>query len=498
TFENAARITAYDAEFYGQSLSTGTPGEYLNRTRAIVKTLTGTQAVTSLDTGVRSGNAGMPLASLGTAPVSLTTSPSSDVLNGTNFTIEFGDNGTFNFATVMGRAFNAATDTIDTIISAINAYGASLGTGRIVNASISNGILTLNNDPPDTVTDLSFVQQVKFVESQIKISFGTSNSDIVTLNNPSDETISSVLTKFNAKFPGVASFDWDSLDDRLVLDLSKVTSSTSYFNQYGKHIMLLVNSGATGQGDSETNGLDLGQFFRLNYVPANTYAAANGINDNTFGAADGVLVADGTQKITSTQDIDNGDDSNPNHRFEITGNIATNSAYSLNALSSATVVPGDNSIRFGTDPVSQGLIDFFNLVNKTDTGTGALQSTVSNTVISGLVSLNAGATQTIQQLLTAQVPSLAPISGPLVLDGTTLIANISTKTMNEIVAAIQGFTSGDRTYSASFNGTTGKITISLSDNETLAIPGSPFNPSPLGGVKKNLRELSNDTAAYTP
>ena len=136
--------------------------------------------------------------------------------------------------------------------------------------------------------------------------------------------------------------------------------------------------------------------------------------------------------------------------------------------------------------------------NKASTGTDVVQSTASAATVSGSVTLNPGAPQTIEQLLTAQVPSLAPITGALVLDGSILIPDVSTKTLNQIVSAINGFSSGDRTYAASFNGTTGTITISLSDDETLAIPGSSLTLSAGGGVKKNLRELTSDSATYTP
>lgn len=498
---NNYQITDYNTEFYGDVLSVG--ADYSNRTRVVITDVTGEQSQTGTqDTGLSATDLTRSLGELSTPYVSLTSGATSlpDFTAGGPFTIDFGSNGVFSYN------FDPDTDTIQSVIDAVNAFGVTVNTADStanVTASFNatTGQVTISNDPPDGATSgLGIVENTEIENSQLKLAFGSKSSDIVTVNNPSDLTIDELVTEINLQLNKamgtsgvvVASFSYASLDDRLSFDLSQYTTSTAF----GDHVEFDL-SGATGP-DGEPNGYDIADFFNL--IPEGTTAA-------DFNAAGGVINAPAVGGIvTSISDIDNSADVSATDPREITASIYL--SYSLADLSAGISTPANNSITFGSNATSTALQDFFNIANVADTGTGVSQSTISSTDIdngatySGLNVTNPSSL-TFTELLTAPSPTLQGLSGlvgqTLRIDGTDVITVASTSTIQNIIDAINGYNNGaapsNKDYEASF--ASGRLSINVVDTANLSNPASQAAANPSGATPTvNGNTLTLDSATY--
>lgn len=503
SYANDFTVTDYALAFYGEAVPTGNPNEYVNRTRAVISSITGQQTTgEGLSTGLTSADLNRSLQELSTPYVSLSSGATTlpDFLSGGPLTIDFGSNGVFSYN------FDPNTDTIQSVIDAINAYEAALNAVDAtanVTASFNptTGQISLTNDPPDSsALSYGIVENTEIENSQLKLAFGSKSTDIVTVNNPSDLTIDELVQAINDQLNKamgttgvqIATFSYDDLNDGLSFDLSKYTSATAY----GDRVVFDL-SGATGP-DGEPNGYDIADFFNL--IPEDMTAA-------DFNAAKGVVMAPAMGGIVSSlSDVDLSPDTNPADPREITENIYLN--YSLAQLSAVVASTPDNSITFGTNATSSALQDLFNIPNapstdSLETNSSSSSSDIDNgALFSGLNISNPNAL-TFTQMLQAPSPTLQGLSGllgqTLRIDGTDVITIASNTTLNDIIAAIDALpANNNKTYDAFFNNTTGRLYITTTDTEATSAPISPSGANPDQAVPTvNGNELTLDSAAYT-
>lgn len=503
SYANQFTVTDYAVSFYGDAVATGNPNEYVNRTRAVITSITGQQTIAGTNsTGLTRADLNRSLQELSTPYVTLSSGATTlpNYLSGGPLTIDFGSNGVFSYN------FDPDTDTIQSVIDAINAYGAALNAAdptANVTASFNplTGQIILTNDPPDSsALGYGIGEDTEIENSQIKIAFGSKSQDIVTINNPSDLTIEELVTEINNQLNRsmgttgvqIASFSYNDLDDRLRFDLSKYTSPTAYGNR-----VVFNLSGATGP-DGEPNGYDIADFFNL--IPENMTAA-------DFNAAGGIVSASGMSGIvTSLADVDLSPDTNPFDPREITENIYLN--YSLVQLSA--VVPGtpNNAITFGSNATSAALQDLFNIPNMASTGSLLANSSSSvsdidnGSLFSGL-NITDPSALTFSQMLQAPVPALQNFNGllgqTLRIDGVDVITITHSTTLNDIITAINALpTNNNKTYQAFFNDSTGQLEITTTDIEATSAPSTPVAANPgQASPTLNGNELTLDSDAYT-
>ncbi|MEZ0369038.1 MAG: flagellin, partial [Candidatus Sericytochromatia bacterium] len=316
-------------------------------------------------------------------------------------------------------------------------------------------------------------------------------------------------------------FDYSNLQDKLVIDLSKLHANASGDTVYGDRFEALE----TGKkdADGEVTGMDFAQFFHL--TGNGTFNAFGDPLYDVSALGRPIIRADASGIITSAEDIDTGGDGSDSDPRELTKSIALNKTLFELGQPLSPLPPLDNQITFGNDPdgvtnddnidkLSMALADFLNLSNKADDTTGGANITSSSPDISSTSNINPGETRKFTQLLTADLPPAGLISGNLVLDGVNLFqgdakgTDVKNHTLNEIVAKINSFAPPDgsnRSYDAVLN-PAGTVTITVRDSETLT-PAVPAPPTPSsnpaldtsGAVHEYFNQLVRDSAnPYTP
>ncbi|PKL77112.1 MAG: hypothetical protein CVV27_06820 [Candidatus Melainabacteria bacterium HGW-Melainabacteria-1] len=495
-------ITDYEKQYYGDVLDLG-GGDFSDRTRVEITSVTGEESQTGTqDTGLTAADLTTSLGQLSSGSVTLssgaTSIPASSAPdNGGPFTIDFGSNGIFSYD------FDPNTDTIQDVIDAINAYGAGLSDGGIVNAAFdpATGLVSINNDPATSPLEgQGIVKNIDIPNSQVKIEFGAGVQYTVTFNNPGNITMNDIINGINTQLAPVtggatvASFSYNSLDDRLHLDLSAIAGG------YGDRIELL-KTGTVGS-DSDFTGVDFAQFFHL---PGD--GGLNAAGDPTYvidAQGDAVIFATGGV-IDSDSDIDLGSDTSASDPRELTDSIFL--TYTLSDLVTPIAsAPVNNQIVFGTNATSSALQDFLNIPDSPDTGDGANQTAISITDIDNggsYASLNISdpAAKTITELLTPASPALQGLSGligeTLNIDGSNVLTVAATTTVQDIIDAFNNFSAADnKDYVASFN--SGRLSINVIDTESLNSPGSQAAADPGGASPTvNGNTLSLDSTPYT-
>jgi flagellin-like hook-associated protein FlgL len=159
-----------------------------------------------------------------------------------------------------------------------------------------------------------------------------------------------------------------------------------------------------------------------------------------------------------------------------------------------------NTINFG-GAIGANIADFFNL-NPSNPSTGSgTQSILSTPEIDNRsvdTSLQIQVSDLTRTLSSLYTPKLGPVSGPLVLDGNTVISIDPTlHSLNDVFTAINGYSGpSNKTYSASLSAG-GALQIRVNDSETLSAPGSAAPLDPNGATPQvNGNQITLDTASY--
>lgn len=109
-------VVDFEYDFYGETVATSTPSQYVNRTRLVIKEVTAEQTSNgTINTGLTAADTTKTFEVLNTAKA-----PSSALINGT-FTIDFGTGNT-SPSTPFTYSVDPNTTTIDNIVSALNSY----------------------------------------------------------------------------------------------------------------------------------------------------------------------------------------------------------------------------------------------------------------------------------------------------------------------------------------------------------------------------------------
>lgn len=142
---NLGTVIAYGTQFYGETVATANPSEYVNRTRAVITNVTAQQNVNGTDTTLTTADTTKTFQVLNTGKV---TAPA---LTAGDFTINFGDNGTFTFT-----GFDPDTHTIQDVVNRINAFGGTVGNRVSAAYDDSTDKLTISNTPTGTDNSITF------------------------------------------------------------------------------------------------------------------------------------------------------------------------------------------------------------------------------------------------------------------------------------------------------------------------------------------------------
>lgn len=134
---NLGTVTAYSSQFYGETVATANPSEYVNRTRAVLTDVTAQQNVNGGNTGLTAADTTKTFQVLNTARVT-TAAP----LAAGDFTIDFGSNGVFTFS-----GFDPNVHTIQDIVSRINTFGATVGNRVTASYDATTDKLSITNTP---------------------------------------------------------------------------------------------------------------------------------------------------------------------------------------------------------------------------------------------------------------------------------------------------------------------------------------------------------------
>lgn len=110
----------------------------------------------------------------------------------TDFTIDLGGNGLFDFATVFGAPFDPATVTIKNIVDTINLYGTTNGINVSANYDPDTDKLTIVNVPEPKVVDPGFRP------GSFAIDFGANGTFIYPGFDPGRATIQTIIDSINA------------------------------------------------------------------------------------------------------------------------------------------------------------------------------------------------------------------------------------------------------------------------------------------------------------
>lgn len=437
---NLGTVSSYDAQFYGETVATSTPSEYVNRTRAVISSVTAQQTLNGTNTGLTAADTTKTFRVLNTGKVTAA------ALSAGSFNIDFGANGVFSYTV------NPSTTTIGDIVTAINNFAP----GQVsANFDSSSDQLTITNTPP--LVSRPKVDDPGLTAGLVEIDFG--DNGLFNYNfDPNVDTISSFVTALNSFGGGNVTAAYDAATDRLSLSNNAAVDNQISF------------VGAPADA--------LRQFFKLN---------------NALSTGGGV------QTQISAADIDN---SSTHTSLDITpANVAGETFANLSA---PVALPQDNRIVFGgaNGTAIASFFKLSNLANNSS-GTAQVStssSSISNSSLDASLDITAAdvTSTSLQALRTPRLNTL--VSGALTINGQTAInINANTTTLANVLDAINGLAgTNNRTYSANFStGVAGGLQIRLSDTESLANAGSQPTANPSAGSPTLLaNQLTLDSAAY--
>lgn len=196
----------YTAAFYGQALSTGNPGEYVNRTLVSIETVTASQSLSGSTIGLSPSELDTTFRVLNTALVSSSAFAPGDL------TIDFGSAGIFSYQTATGALFDPETNSIQDLLTAINDFNPS-----VVSASFNptTAELTLSNTPLPSTTEAK-VTDPGLSNGSFSIDFGSNGVFNYTLDLNSS-TIPDFLSALNS-FNGNVSASFNATSDTFTLN----------------------------------------------------------------------------------------------------------------------------------------------------------------------------------------------------------------------------------------------------------------------------------------
>lgn len=476
---NNYQITDYSKEYYGDVLAVGS--DYTNRTRVVITDVTGEQSQTGSDTGLdeTAGDLTRSLGELSSPSVTLSSGGGGNSIPAGAFTIDFGSNGVFSYN------FDPDTDSIQDIVDAINNYaGEPLGGSVSASFDTSTGKISISNTPPSSSGSYTKITNSGGFTNNgvIKVDVDGDGKDDFDMNKPGTLTIQGFLDAFNSAYN--LFFDPKDNDPDVVAATFTVDSPTDP----GYPV-------AGADGFTFTNPLSPGS--NINF---------DGPNGPGFVSL--FQLNSGSPTVTSQADIDNGaidpslDVTSTDVKFTTIADL----------ISKSYSVPGNNQILLqdgaGTqNTTTQGLADFFNLNNVSNSGSGTAQSSISvadidnGATYAGLNITDAGAS-TFTELLTATSPTLQGLSGlignELWIDNSKLITVGASTTIQNIIDAVNNYNTGpsNKDYEATF--ANWSLSIKVIDNENLTDPVSQAATNPGGAAPTvNDNTLTLDTSAYT-
>jgi flagellin-like hook-associated protein FlgL len=437
---NLGTVSSYDAQFYGETIATSTPSEYVNRTRAVISSVTAQQTVNGTNTGLTAADTTKTFRVLNTGKVTAA------ALSAGSFNIDFGANGVFSYTV------NPNTTTMGDIVTAINNFAP----GQVsANFDSSSDQLTITNTPP--LVSRAKVDDPGLTAGLVEIDLG--DNGLFSYNfDPNVDTISTFVTALNSFGGGNVTAAYDAASDRLSLSNNALTDNQINF------------VGAPADA--------LRQFFKLN----NAISTGGGVQTQ-------VSATDiDNSSISSTLDVTSGD---------VTGQTFAN-------LTSPIALPQDNRIVFGgaNGTAIAAFFKLSNLANNGSGSaqTSTSSSSISNSSLDASLDITAAdvTSTSLQALRTPRLNTL--VSGALTINGQTAInINANTTTLANVLDAINGLAgASNRTYNANFStGVAGGLQIRVSDTESLANAGTQpvANPS-AGSPTLTANQLTLDSSAY--
>lgn len=588
---NTGTVTAYTDNYFGETVATSTPSEYVNRTRVVVDDVTAEQVLAGADTGLSAADANLSFRALGTAQVTSAALPVGD------FSIDFGANGVFNFA-----GFDPNSNTIEDVVNAINAFGAAAPGSVSASFDVGSDQLTISNTPP--TVNQPRVNDPGLAATALSIDFGD-NGVFNFSFDPNTDTIDDIVNSINAfgaAAPGSVNASFDPVTDQITINNTPLSQdrtrvddpglvSTAFsidfgengifngtldintdtiqdfvddINNYGgalpavgavsasydestDQLTISNNSVVDNQITFDAAGDEVRQFFKLSNV-GNTFlglqsTVSSGDIDNSsidpsldIGAADvgtlsfNDLVTDlvnvpednqivfdangnalrqffdlsntastgaGGQTVSSAGDIDN---SATDIRLDIApGDVAT---LSLTDLVTPINLPQENQITFG-GANGANIASFFNLSSVGDDGSGNAQaisssSSISNAAVDPSLDITAADVSgtSFNALRTARLNTV--VSGDLVINGQTVLTiDPDANSINDVLSALNTVVGpSNRNYSANFDAAvSGGLQITVQDIEILSPAGS--QPAADPGVQTITgNQITLDSAAY--
>lgn len=381
---NAGTVSTYTSEFYGETVATATPGEYVNRTRAVITDVTATQDNAGSDTGLTAADANTSFETLNTAKVSSASLAIED------FSIDFGANGIYTF-----NGFDPNTHTIDNIIDDINDFATTNGVNVSASYNDVNDSLSLSNTVPVATPKLT---DTGLSNAIVSVDFGA-NGTFNYAFDPDTDTIQKVVDALNTFAGGNVSATYNEANDELSITntptSTKVSTSTPFVN--GDNITVQFDD--TGTIIYDSGPLNFDSLSIQNVVDGiNTFASNNSLaitaaynagsdqlsitNDiggnsriifggtaapafKDFFKIQDVATPGASITSTSTSAIDN-DGGGTYAALDIdAGDV---SSASLNSLTTTSIAAGDSTIDFKLSANAQALRDIFKLSDIVDTG----------------------------------------------------------------------------------------------------------------------------------
>lgn len=444
---------------------------------------------------------------------------------GGSFAIDFGSNGTFNFNLQPGSS------TIQSFVTALNAQS-----GVSASFDATTDQLTLNN----TVSPVydTKIANPGFGTGTFSIDFGLNGtlSLAATNGNLSINDVINGINNYTGEFlGGSVSASWDNVNDRLTINNSVLIVGNNQItvNDGGtglKSALKLTNVASTGIGANQLVGTNIdqagnpllnideagGDLNRSLQSLATTQVYLSGGTDNRIDFSSGLgervrdffklnepvdnspnLTGTYTQTASSSAAIDNGGAGSP---YDITASDVTSATFQSLTTPFPTG-PYNNQIVFG----GVNAANIRNVFNLNDVASNGLASARTSSSTSAIdrgdldSSLELSPAQvsgdSLTQLLTPRLSTL--VTGPLVIDGNTVInINPDTTTLNQVIGAINSYSgSSNKTYSAAFS--SGRLSLTVTDRETLLPSGSAPAANPNEATPRlSGNALVFDSSAY--